>query len=642
MADSFHPTSPGRKQTRKRPSYARQKNDADDLDDFEEESGRASRARTKLIVDGFSTLALIATFLAGSQAQLLSDTNDDNEGALSIATSAAFFGGLIFSVFTAILATLSGRWFSILREDDADYLSSRWLAQDSKLRIDDIEGGSRRLGPDLKEYLDFQIRSLQNTRLKKLGINPRRGTAASAQLTTHTEALIDGLPPRFESPEPTGASTDEKLNLDKAEGSFDPLVFDIECILNLLQKERTGEDVDLSKLEYVPEVKMARTTWKERALGWALLSPLVVCIPSFVLFTAGILLMAWDKQPRSSYFVFVLCSSFSSSTDTNIYTSPRARCRREHEFTLDDEMPPESRRATVEIADNQTRIHAEPTSTLIHRAKRHHRRSTLMSVSTSMNIAGGDIGDGVGGRATRQRTQLIVEGFSNLALVAVLFSGLIAQLLQIVAEPRETQNSLDVATNVAFFGGLVLSVFSTMLASLSGRWFSILREDDSEYLSSCWLAAECNERHPRLKDYVRFQLRLWEKRLSEDGEYPEAEDKESAASTDDPEDMKNPKDEDIKRILQLLQRDKEQNEGKSTGREIIMSKVLLSAIWICSGAFVLFCAGIVMFVWNKQHVIVAVLTSIMVFVCISFIPMFFLKHRRKHVISHFNLKRPAF
>ncbi|CAE7188613.1 unnamed protein product [Rhizoctonia solani] len=300
---------------------------------------------------------------------------------------------------------------------------------------------------------------------------------------------------------------------------------------------------------------------------------------------------------------------------------------------------PQSRRPTIEIVDN--RIHAEPVSTLIQRVKRHNRRNTLLSLSPSTHIVNGDIGDGVGGRATRQRTQLIVEGFSNLALVAVLFSGIIAQLVQVVAEPLEEQNALDIATNAMFFGGLVLSVFSAMLASLSGRWFSILREDDSEYLSSCWLAAECDDKHPKLKDYVRFQLRLWEKKLSEEAEYPELDDKEST-STDDPEDLKNPKDEDIKRILEMLERDNAQNQGETTGREKIMSKILLSAIWICSAAFLLFCAGIVMLVWNKHHISVAILTSAMVVVCISFFPMFFLKHRRKHVISHFNLKRPAF
>ncbi|KAG8713831.1 hypothetical protein FRC11_010815 [Ceratobasidium sp. 423] len=299
---------------------------------------------------------------------------------------------------------------------------------------------------------------------------------------------------------------------------------------------------------------------------------------------------------------------------------------------------PEPRRPTVELIDNPARLHTEPASTLVQRVKR-HRQSTSMSLTPSMYLVSGDIGDGVSGRATRQRTQLIVEGFSNLALVAALFSGVLAQLVQIVAEPVENQNSLDIATNAAFFGGLVLSVFSAMLASLSGRWFSLLRDDDSEYLSSCWLAAECNEKYPKIEQYVRFQLRLWERKLSDSADYPEV-DKESA-STDDPEELKNPKDEDIKRILHMLERDNKENEGRATVREILMSKILLSAIWICTAAFVLFCAGVVTLVWSKQHISVAIITSAMVFVCISFIPMFFLKHRRKHVINYLNLKRPA-
>ncbi|ELU41383.1 hypothetical protein AG1IA_04591 [Rhizoctonia solani AG-1 IA] len=119
------------------------------------------------------------------------------------------------------------------------------------------------------------------------------------------------------------------------------------------------------------------------------------------------------------------------------------------------------------------------------------------------------------------------------------------------------------------------------------------------------------------------------------------EEKQSTTSTEDPEGLKNPRDEDIKHMLELLQRDIRENESEATMKEKLMSQILLSAIWICSAAFVLFCAGIVMLVWNKQHITVAILTSALVFVCISFIPMFFLKHRRKHVISHLNLKRPA-
>ncbi|KAF8609250.1 hypothetical protein BDV93DRAFT_540607, partial [Ceratobasidium sp. AG-I] len=119
--------------------------------DYEEASSRATRARTRLIVEGFANLSLVAILFCGVQAQLIAVTNEDNENRLSIATNAVFFGGLIFSVFTALLATLSGRWFSILREDDADYLSSRWLAQDCA-----EQGG----GPELEDYLDFQIMEL--------------------------------------------------------------------------------------------------------------------------------------------------------------------------------------------------------------------------------------------------------------------------------------------------------------------------------------------------------------------------------------------------------------------------------------------------------------------------------------------------
>lgn len=114
--------------------------------------------------------------------------------------------------------------------------------------------------------------------------------------------------------------------------------------------------------------------------------------------------------------------------------------------------------------------------------RRHQRRSTGMSISPSMALINGEIGDGLSGRATRQRTQLIVEGFTNLALVvsfvlavldggisdpvdqkAVLFSGVLAQIVSVTN--GDNNNSLAVATNAAFFGGLMLSVFSALLAT---------------------------------------------------------------------------------------------------------------------------------------------------------------------------------
>lgn len=219
-----------------------------------------------------------AIFFAAVQAQFLSDTNDGNESALAVATSAAFSGGLIFSVFTAILSTLSARWFSILREDDADYLSSRWLAQDSGWK-NDAEKGSQHWSPDLKMHLNFQIKSLETARVKKA-------------TTVYGETS---------NSQPQGVRGNGTVNSNNGNTNSppDPLLHDVECILNLLHKERTGNPVKFPILESVYTEPLPVATWKEQALSWALLSPIVVCIPSFVLFTAGILMLAWDKQPRA-------------------------------------------------------------------------------------------------------------------------------------------------------------------------------------------------------------------------------------------------------------------------------------------------------------------------------------------------------
>lgn len=264
-----------------------------------------------------------------------------------------------------------------------------------------------------------------------------------------------------------------------------------------------------------------------------------------------------------------------------------------------------------------------------------------MSISPSMALMGGDLGDGLSGRATRQRTQLIVEGFTNLALVAVLFSGVQAQLVSVTNE--DNSNPLAVATNAVFFGGLMLSVFSALLATLSGRWFSILREDDSEFLSSCWLAAECKGDPPKLEDYVRFQLRVWEQRLSQSALTDDPSEKDTPGS-ECPEEgpLPNPRDEDIRRVIEIIEQEKKEKGGDTTIREHIMSKVLLSALGLVCAAFGLFCAGIVMLVWNKQPQPVAIFTSVIVVCCSSLLPGLFLKHRHKHVISQINLQRPAF
>ncbi|CAE6474847.1 unnamed protein product [Rhizoctonia solani] len=216
---------------------------------FEQDSGRATRARTRLIVEGLSNLAIIATFYAGILSQFISMTNENKDGPLAIATNACFFGGLMFSVFTAVLATLSARWFSILREDDADYLSSRWLSQDSKHEDPAL----------LRKYLNYQIGSMEKIQ------------ARAAPVNQSTES----------SP-------------------FSPVHFDATCILELLKQER-GKDLEMARTKDeapLPEEDM-KSTLRERFLSVVLLSPLIACLPSFALFATGILLLVWDKQPRA-------------------------------------------------------------------------------------------------------------------------------------------------------------------------------------------------------------------------------------------------------------------------------------------------------------------------------------------------------
>lgn len=115
-------------------------------------------------------------------------------------------------------------------------------------------------------------------------------------------------------------------------------------------------------------------------------------------------------------------------------------------------------------------------------------------------------------------------------------------------------------------------------------------------------------------------------------------------SAECPEDgpLPNPRDEDIKRVIKIIEKEKKDVGGNTTIREHIMSKVLLSALGLVCGAFGLFCAGIVMLAWNKQPRSVAIFTSAIIVCCISLLPMLFLEHRHKHVISKLNLRRPTF
>ncbi|CAE6442890.1 hypothetical protein RSOLAG1IB_01267 [Rhizoctonia solani AG-1 IB] len=285
-------------------------------------------------------------------------------------------------------------------------------------------------------------------------------------------------------------------------------------------------------------------------------------------------------------------------------------------------------------------------------------------------------GASLGAYETRQRTQLVVDGFSNLALLAILFSGVQAQFIS--STSTDNSNAIARATNAVLFGGLILSVCSALLATLSGRWFSILREDDSEFLSSHWLAAESRQKNIPIGEYLKFQREAWLNKLpfhlqqsysqplSPDGsksEGPSTSIWRSAMTSSPIQELNemekgtvsqkhtpqtpqtpthgitaNPRERDVQFVINMI--DEEMN-GEATVREKIVSKILLSAVGICCSAFALFAVGIMLLVWNTQPFDVALSTTIILALNLILMPGFFLKHRHKRVISQLSLGRAA-
>ncbi|KAG8682344.1 hypothetical protein FRC09_016833 [Ceratobasidium sp. 395] len=278
-------------------------------------------------------------------------------------------------------------------------------------------------------------------------------------------------------------------------------------------------------------------------------------------------------------------------------------------------------------------------------------------------LAAHQSGASLGAYETRQRTQLIVDGFANLALLSILFSGVQAQFVSSTSEHNE--NAAARATNAVFFGGLMLSVCSALLSTLSGRWFSILREDDSEFLSSYWLAAEVGERPLGITEFVKAQKQAWVKKLPRHLQPPPSpimtrrRDSGAVIYSSPPESPLDamekgrasgpfssgaehpgptPQERDVQFVIKLLEREM---DGETTLREKLMAKVLLCGVGICCAAFALFCVGIMLLVWNTQPRSVALVTTVLTALCILVMPGFFLEHRHKRVISRLKLGRAA-
>ncbi|KAF8631385.1 hypothetical protein AX15_002416 [Amanita polypyramis BW_CC] len=77
--------------------------------------------RAKLIKEGYRSSAVICTFIAGVQAQLIAITYNQTDLASQIA-NAFFFAGLFADIGASILITASARWFEVLTPEEAEHM----------------------------------------------------------------------------------------------------------------------------------------------------------------------------------------------------------------------------------------------------------------------------------------------------------------------------------------------------------------------------------------------------------------------------------------------------------------------------------------------------------------------------------------
>ncbi|KAG9120018.1 hypothetical protein FRC07_004663 [Ceratobasidium sp. 392] len=89
---------------------------------------RMERDMQGVTVDGFNTLGIVSTFIAGVEAQCLSFTADPGDHRPSVveAINALLLIGVLLSTFGAITALLAGRWFNLLQGPEVELLDHRW------------------------------------------------------------------------------------------------------------------------------------------------------------------------------------------------------------------------------------------------------------------------------------------------------------------------------------------------------------------------------------------------------------------------------------------------------------------------------------------------------------------------------------
>jgi len=82
--------------------------------------------------------------------------------------------------------------------------------------------------------------------------------------------------------------------------------------------------------------------------------------------------------------------------------------------------------------------------------------------------------------------RITMEGFRSLGILATFFAGLQAQMLSTSLSDNSTTASRLV--NAFWLAGIALDVFGAILATLTARWFEVLDDRHVEFLDHIWLA----------------------------------------------------------------------------------------------------------------------------------------------------------
>ncbi|CAE6451587.1 unnamed protein product [Rhizoctonia solani] len=113
------------------------------------------RDRQGVTVEGYRTLGLVSTFIAGVESQclgLLSDESDRSE--LGEVASALLLIGLSLSVLGAALSLLAARWFDLLKGDQIIMLEYRWACAQNNRKRSDPEAPAVDIPKELQGVID--------------------------------------------------------------------------------------------------------------------------------------------------------------------------------------------------------------------------------------------------------------------------------------------------------------------------------------------------------------------------------------------------------------------------------------------------------------------------------------------------------